>query len=107
MHTGAAPDYNGDPITAAAKQTLRNLASWHQVLTTEITELDTELRWLCEQTNLALLDACGIAPETAAALLIAASENSHRTRNEASVAVLCGTSPVEAAARSSVRHRKR
>jgi len=44
-----SPDCNGDPMTAAAKQVLRNLASWHQVLTTEITELDTELKnrgWL-------------------------------------------------------------
>ena len=99
------PDHSGDPVTAAAKHALRALARRHRVLTAEIDDLDTELRRLCERANPALIGACGVGPDTAASLLIAAGDNPGRMRSEASFAALCGASPVEASSGPRVRHR--
>ena len=90
---------------AAAKRALRSLARRHQALTAEIKHLDAELRRLCERANPALLGACGVGAETAAALLVAAGDNPERLRSEASFAALCGTSPIEASSGRTVRHR--
>ena len=69
------PGTDSDPVLAAAKQALRSLARRHQALTAEIKHLDAELRRLCERVNPALLSACGVGAETAAALLVAAGDN--------------------------------
>ena len=53
----------------------------------------------------ALLAAYGVGCETAAVLLIAAGDNPHRLRSEASFAALCGASPIEASSGKVVRHR--
>lgn len=98
------PD-GADPVLAAAKTALRTLARRHQALATEITHLDAELLRLCEQANPALLGACGVGVEAASALLVAAGDNPHRMRSEASFAALCGTSPIEASSGTTVRHR--
>ena len=95
----------GDPAAGAAKRALRALARRHQALTAEIDELDAELLALCEQANPALLGACGVGAETAAALLTAAGDNPERMRSEASFAALCGTSPIEASSGPRTRHR--
>ena len=86
----------GAPAAGAAKRALRALARRHQALTAEIDELDAELLALCEQANPALLGACGVGAETAAALLTAAGDNPERMRSEAAFAALCGASPIEA-----------
>ena len=99
------PDTDGDLVRAAAKRALRCLARRHQALTAEIKHLDAELRRLCERANPALLGACGVGAETAAALLVAAGDNPERLRSEASFAALCGTSPIEASSGRTVRHR--
>ena len=99
------PDTDGDLVRAAAKRALRSLARRHQALTAEIKHLDAELRRLCERANPALLGACGVGAETAAALLVAAGDNPERLRSEASFAALCGTSPIEASSGRTVRHR--
>ena len=99
------PDGGTDPALAAAKTALRILARRHQALTTEIVHLDAELLRLCEQANPALLGACGVGVEVASALLVAAGDNPHRMRSEASFAALCGTSPIEASSGTTVRHR--
>ena len=99
------PDHSGEAVTAAAKHALRALARRHRALTAEIDDLDTELRRLCERANPALIGACGVGPDTAAALLTAAGDNPHRMRSEASFAALCGTSPIEASSGPRVRHR--
>ena len=99
------PDPARGPVDAAAKLALRALARRHQALSTEIDTLDTELRRLCEAANPALLGACGVGAATAATLLIAAGDNPHRMRSEASFASLCGTNPVEASSGPQVRHR--
>ncbi len=99
------PGTHGDLVRAAAKRALRSLARRHQALTAEIKHLDAELRRLCERANPALLGACGVGAETAAALLVAAGDNPERLRSEASFAALCGTSPIEASSGRTVRHR--
>ena len=95
----------GAPAAGAAKRAMRALARRHQALTAEIDELDTELLALCEQANPALLGACGVGAETAAALLTAAGDNPERMRSEAAFAALCGTSPIEASSGPRTRHR--
>ena len=95
----------GAPAAGAAKRALRALARRHQALTAEIDELDAELLALCEQANPALLGACGVGAETAAALLTAAGDNPERMHSEAAFAALCGTSPIEASSGPRTRHR--
>ena len=95
----------GAPAAGAAKRALRALARRHQALTAEIDELDAELLALCEQANPALLGACGVGAETAAALLTAAGDNPERMRSEAAFAALCGASPIEASSGPRTRHR--
>lgn len=103
--TRLRPDDSGDPAARAAKTALRALARRHRALTAEIEDLDTELLELCERANPALLGACGVGADTAAALLVAAGDNPHRMRSEASFAALCGASPIEASSGPRQRHR--
>ncbi len=88
-----------------AKQALRHLARRWQTLTSEIKELDPQIRGLCARANPALLATLGVGGDTAAALLIAAGDNPQRMRSEASFAALCGVSPVQASSGQTVRHR--
>ena len=90
---------------AASTSAPTALARRHQALTAEIDELDAELLALCEQANPALLGACGVGAETAAALLAAAGDNPERMRSEAAFAALCGASPIEASSGPRTRHR--
>jgi transposase len=52
-----------------------------------------------------LLTRRGIGPDNAAALLIAAGDNPDRLRSEASLAALCGVSPLEASSGRTSRRR--
>jgi len=98
----------GDPTDPlqAAKLTLKALGSRYQYLTTEITDLDTHLTPLVEDTAPAtLLQMCGVGTQTAADLLLTAGSNPHRITSEASFAGLCGVSPVDASSGTQQRHR--
>ena len=88
-----------------AKAALRFLARRYQALTSEIKELDTQIRGLCSEANPALLATRGVGADTAAALLVTAGDNPERMRSEASFAALCGTSPVQASSGQTIRHR--
>ena len=55
--------------------------------------LRDELQRLIRTTAPALVEAFGVGPDTAAALLIAAGSNSDRLHSEAAFASLCGVSP--------------
>jgi transposase len=46
-----------------------------------------------------------VGPETAAKLLVIASDNPERLRSDAALAALCGASPVEASSGKTKRHR--
>lgn len=82
-----------DPIQAT-KTALRRLARRYQHLTEQITDADTQLRALTTQTAPALLDRCGVGPETAGQLLATAGDNPDRLHSNRAFAALCGASPV-------------
>ena len=90
---------------AAAKRSLRCLARRHQALSAEIEQLEAETARLCADANPALMAACGVGADTAAALLVAAGDNPERLTSEASFAALCGAGPIEASSGRTVRHR--
>lgn len=92
-------------VLNATKRALRSLARRYNHLAEEISELDHANHSAVISLNPALLGAHGVGPDVAAALLIAAGDNPHRMRNEASFAALCGTSPIEASSGKIVRHR--
>jgi transposase len=94
-----------DPITAAAKLTLRRLARRIATLTEEIDELDADLRPLVTATAPALMAVYGVGTEVAAQLLVTAGDNPGRLRSEAAFAQLCGTAPLPASSGRTTRHR--
>ena len=94
-----------DSPKAAAKYTLRSLASRHRQLNEEVQELETELKRLTRAAAPALVNAFGIGPDTASSLLIAAGSNPDRLRSEASFAALCGVNPMPASSGKTNRHR--
>jgi Transposase IS116/IS110/IS902 family len=79
--------------TSAAAYTLRLLARWILTLTDEIRELEHQITITLTSHSPHLLSRCGIGPDNAAAVLIAAGDNPDRLRSEASFAALCGVSP--------------
>ncbi len=74
-------------------------------LTREIDELNKHIVAAIEVRAPQLLQRCGVGPDTAAALLLAAGDNPQRLVSEASFAALCGVSPIEAS--SGKTHRRR
>ncbi len=94
-----------DSPTAAAKYTLRSLACRYRQLSQEIQNLKAELERLIRMTAPALVNAFGIGPDTAAALLVAAGSNPDRLRSEAAFASLCGVNPIPASSGETNRHR--
>ena len=94
-----------DTPTAAAKYTLRSLACRYRQLNKEIQDLKAELERLIQTAAPALVEAFGVGPDTAAALLIAAGGNSDRLHSEAAFASLCGVNPVPATSGKTNRHR--
>ena len=91
--------------TAAAKYTLRSLACRYRQLNKEIEDLKAELERLIQATAPALVEAFGVGPDTAAALLIAAGSNPDRLNSEAAFASLCGVNPIPASSGKTNRHR--
>jgi transposase len=91
--------------TSAAAYTLRLLARRILALTSEIRELEQQITAAITSHTPTLLTRRGIGPDNAAALLIAAGDNPHRLRSEASFAALCGVSPLEASSGKTHRHR--
>ena len=67
--------------------------------------MKAELERLIQATAPALVEAFGVGPDTAAALLIAAGSNPDRLNSEAAFASLCGVSPVPASSGKTNRHR--
>jgi hypothetical protein len=71
--------------TSAAAYTLRLLARRISQLTDEIRELEQQITAAITSHTPTLLTRRGIGPDNAAALLIAAGDNPHRLRSEASL----------------------
>ena len=92
-------------VTAATKLTLRVLGQRYQALEAELAAVDAELDRLTAQAAPRLRRRCGVGPEIAGALLVAAGGNPERLRSEAAFSMLCGASPIPASSGKTVRHR--
>jgi transposase len=91
--------------TAATKLALRSVAVRYQHLSTEIAQLDRQLHRLVAAAAPQLLALKDVGTDTAAALLLAAGDNSQRLRSEAAFARLCGVAPIPASSGKTSRHR--
>lgn len=89
----------------AATYSLGVLAQRWKSLTEQIDDLDTELTQLVTATAPALAASYGFGTDTTGALLVAAGDNPHRLRSDASFAALCGVAPVPASSGRTTRHR--
>ncbi len=91
--------------TSATRCAMRTLARRHQLLDTEVAELDVKLAQLTKLAAPRLLGEPGMGKEIAARLLLTAGDNPTRIRNDSALAALCGASPVEASSGKTTRHR--
>ncbi|HZB07593.1 MAG TPA: IS110 family transposase [Rubrobacter sp.] len=89
----------------ATRFALRSAARRYRSLSEELAELDAQLARLVAEVAPDLLALPGVGTDHAATLLIVAGDNPQRLRSEASLASLCGVSPVEASSGKVVRHR--
>src|SRR5919199_4094386 len=80
-------------IATAAVYTLQLLARRVLELTTQINDLNQRITAVLAAHAPQLLDHYGVAPDTAAVLLVTAGDNPERLHSEASFAALCGVSP--------------
>lgn len=98
-------DNLGDPATST-KFALRSLAQRWLQLNEEIKALDVQLVPLIQiAAPEAFLDAFGVGPDTAGALLVAVGDDPLRCQSEAGFAALCGVSPMESSSGRRNRHR--
>lgn len=93
------------PVLRALTTTLRLLAKRWKALEEELQALDAMLDELTAQHARRLRQRFGVGPHTAAILVTVAGDNPERLKNEASLAALCGTSPLQASSGKTTRHR--
>jgi transposase len=93
-----------DPATAT-RRALHDLARRWLALHAEINALEADLTRLLRELVPNLWAEAGVGLDVAAKLVIAAGENPHRLRHEASFAALCGASPTDASSGKHVAHR--
>ncbi|MFF3165412.1 transposase [Streptomyces sp. NPDC003273] len=84
-----------DAVAEATHMTLRMLAERIEQLTGQVNELNQHLTRLLERHAPQLLVPVGIGPDGAVTLLITMGDNPDRLNSEASLAALCGVSPIE------------
>ena len=85
--------------------TLRLLAKRWLALKAEVKVLDAELEQLTRQHASRLRQKFGVGAQTAAVLVCVAGDNPDRLKSEASLAALCGVSPLQASSGKTKRHR--
>jgi transposase len=90
---------------AATKLALGQLGQRYQALEAEVAAVDAQLDRLSALTAPGLRRLCGVGPEIAGVLLVAAGDNPGRLRSEAAFSMLCGASPIPASSGKTVRHR--
>lgn len=84
---------------------LKSLARRYPELHDEIADLDDMIEAIVKDLAPELLVQTAIGLNSAAQLLLTAGDNPERLKSEASVAALCGVSPVPASSGKTVRHR--
>lgn len=82
------------PMLQTLASTLRLLAKRWIALEEELKALDAMLEKLTSQYAPRLRERFGVGPHTAAILVTVAGDNAERLKNEASLAALCGASPL-------------
>lgn len=104
--TSILNDDRFDSAPSGYERAMLSLARRWRQLDEEAKELARILTELVERAAPAgLLDEQGVGTDVAAALMIAAGDNPHRLRSEASFAALCGVSPLDASSGKQQRHR--
>lgn len=93
------------PLLQTLTATLVLLAKRWLALEDEIKTLDAMLENLTTQYAPRLRGRFGVGPQTAAVLVAVAGDNPERLKSEASLAALCGVSPLQASSGKTVRHR--
>lgn len=83
-----------DGPDASVKTALRRLARRCKMLNEELADVDAEIDALVRRCAPALLELDGVGPGVAATLLVAAGDNPHRLRSEASFAHMAGAAPL-------------
>ena len=94
-----------DDPTTAIRAGLRSLATRYQMLDAEARLLEKQVDQLTSATDPLLRSRFGIGPDTAATLLLAVGDNPARLRSDASLSMLCGSSPLPASSGQTKRHR--
>jgi transposase len=89
----------------SVKLALRSLARRYQSLTTEIEDLQLQLKNLITRARPDLLSIHGVGVETAAQILITCGDNPDRLTSESAFAALCGVAPIPASSGKTTRHR--
>jgi transposase len=93
------------PLLRTLTATLALLAKRWLALEEEIKTLDAMLDSLTTQYTPRLRGRFGVGPQTAAILVAVAGDNPERLKSEASLAALCGVSPLQASSGKIIRHR--
>ena len=95
----------GDPITDTLLAALSSLAATWLDAGPRASELKARMEALVRGLAPAMLEIEGCGVLSAVELGVAAGDNPRRMRSEASFAMLCGASPIEASSGRTVRHR--
>jgi transposase len=94
-----------DPAEGA-KAAMGSIARRWQDMDTEISRLEAVLEQLVARVAApGYLALAGVGPQSAAALIAAAGDNTSRIRTESAFAALCGVSPVDCSSGKHERHR--
>jgi transposase len=96
---------NRHAVTGGTRFVLRTLARRSIALENEVKDIDSILKDLVAETAPDLVARTGLGTDTTSALLVAASDNPQRLRNEATFAHLCGVAPIDASSGKNARHR--
>lgn len=95
----------GDAIRDSLMLSLSTLAATWIDAESKASELEALTEAIVRENAPAVLEIDGCGALSAAELGLAAGDNPGRMRSEASFAMLCGASPIEASSGKTVRHR--
>ena len=94
-----------DAITDTLMLSMSSLAATWLDCEAKASELESHIEQIVREKAPAMLEISGCGALNAAELGLAAGDNPNRMRSEASFAMLCGASPIEASSGKTVRHR--
>ncbi len=95
----------GDAVADVLMLSLSTLAAAWLEAETQAEELESHIERIVREKAPAMLEIDGCGYLSAVELDLAAGDNPERMRSEASFAMLCGASPIEASSGKTVRHR--